>query len=59
MNNDHSPVDWFTPGRYPSCTCGYDPRDNAKLTAHWADFGIRWVDVHGVLTAFLLTEESA
>lgn len=55
---EHSPVHWHTPGVWPSCSCGVAPRDNAKLTAHWAEHGIRWVDDHGKLTPYPL-ESSA
>lgn len=51
---EHSPRDWFTRGRFPSCSCGLDPHDNAKLIAHWAENGIRWVDEQGRLTAYLV-----
>jgi len=49
---EHRPIDWFTVGRYPSCSCGVDPHDNGVLVRHWADNGVQWVDVHGTLTAF-------
>jgi hypothetical protein len=49
---EHSPRDWFAPGRWPSCSCGVDPRDNAKLTAHWAESGVRWVDEGGRLVSY-------
>lgn len=47
---EHTPVNWFTIGVYPSCSCGFDPHDNARLVAHWAEHGLRWVDEHGTLT---------
>jgi len=46
---DHHPDGWFTPGAYPSCSCGFAPRDNAKLIEHWRNLGFRWVDHGGVL----------
>jgi len=47
---DHGPDSmWFVPGAWPGCTCGYRPKDNAKLTKHWADFGFRVRDEHGTL----------
>lgn len=49
--DEHSPVDWFTPAVYPSCTCGFAPADNRVLIAHWAEYGVEWVDDHGTLIA--------
>jgi hypothetical protein len=47
--NEHRPRHWFTRGTWPECSCGYAPRDNAALTAHWAELGFRVVDEHGTL----------
>jgi hypothetical protein len=49
--NEHRPVNWFTRGVYPSCSCGFAPRNNTALNEHWADKGIRYVDVGGVVKA--------
>lgn len=46
----HRPRDWFLSGRYPWCSCGFAPRDNALLVAHWAELGLAWRDDHGWLT---------
>lgn len=51
MTTEHSPVGWFTPGVYPSCRCGFAPRDNDALTAHWREHGLAWHDDHGHLVA--------
>lgn len=48
----HSPVNWFTPGEFPSCSCGYAPRGNRKLNEHWAEHGLKWADVNGQLTPY-------
>jgi len=47
---EHRPRDWFTRGVFPSCSCGFAPRDNAQLIAHWRSLGGEWVDIHGTLT---------
>lgn len=46
---NHRPIDWFTPGTWPRCSCGFNPHNNARLNAHWASFGLRWFDDHGTL----------
>lgn len=51
----HEPVDWFLPGVYPSCTCGYAPKNNRALNQHWHDHGIRWWDDHGRLCSEAVT----
>jgi hypothetical protein len=51
MSDKHAPRDWFTRGMYPSCSCGFAPRDNRKLIEHWAGHGIRWVSEQGKLVA--------
>lgn len=43
-------VAWFVPGVWPRCTCGFAPRNNAELNAHWAERGFRVVDIGGRLT---------
>lgn len=40
---------WFGRGRWPSCACGFSPRDNAVLTGHWHAAGFEVVDNHGTL----------
>jgi hypothetical protein len=45
----HSPKDWWSRGRYPYCSCGYAPRDNGLLNAHWAEHGLVWYEDHGQL----------
>lgn len=40
---DGDPGSWFGRGRWPRCACGFDPHDNAALTAHWADAGFEIV----------------
>lgn len=40
---------WFGVGLWPTCKCGFAPRDNDKLTAHWRTYGFRVVDEHGRL----------
>ena len=47
---EHYPVNWFTRGIFPSCSCGFTPRDNSKLIAHWGDLGFKFVDIGGTLT---------
>lgn len=46
---EHEPRDWFARGTYPSCSCGFAPRDNGQLIAHWRAHGIRWIDRGGRL----------
>lgn len=41
----HRPVNWFTQGTYPSCSCGFAPEDNIALNKHWKDHGISYVAV--------------
>lgn len=58
--SEHGPVvsTWFARGTYPTCTCGLDPRDNAVLTAHWTENGIRVYDDHGRLVVEpIMTEQ--
>lgn len=40
---------WFGPGVWPTCRCGFDPRDNSALVRHWRDAGFRVVDERGRL----------
>lgn len=49
LNGDHGPDSraWFAIGVWPECICGYAPRDNALLVAHWHEHGIEVVDDHG------------
>jgi hypothetical protein len=49
----HEPLNWFTEGVYPSCTCGFNPMDNRALIEHWSAHGTQWVDNHGMLEAEL------
>lgn len=51
---NHEPVDWFTRGVYPSCSCGFDSHDNLALIAHWREQGIRYVDEQGRLVKYVL-----
>lgn len=44
------PVTWFGVGMWPECACGFAPRDNRALTAHWRAAGFEVVDVGGQLT---------
>lgn len=48
---EHGPVaaTWFGRGQWPTCRCGYAPRDNTLLNAHWAEHGFTVVDDHGQL----------
>lgn len=50
-SGDHGPDPhtWFGIGLWPTCTCGYAPRDNGLLTAHWREHGFEVVDNHGTL----------
>jgi hypothetical protein len=43
MSEQHGPVHstWFGRGVWPTCTCGYAPKDNVMLNAHWAEHGFR------------------
>lgn len=43
------PATWFTPRLWPACQCGYAPRDNRALNAHWREHGFTVVDDHGHL----------
>ena len=52
MSQDaHGPVPatWFAPGRWATCQCGFDPKNNGLLADHWADQGFRVVDNNGQL----------
>ena len=42
----------FLRGEWTRCRCGYDPRDNALLNAHFAEHGFREVDDHGTIRRF-------
>ena len=44
---------WFARRTWPQCRCGFAPRDNATLNAHWAESGFAVIDKHG----FLVTEK--
>jgi len=46
----HQPVDWWTRGVFPSCSCGFSPQDNRALNDHWRSVGGKWADVSGQLT---------
>lgn len=37
----------FVPGAWPACKCGYNPKDNALLNAHFAEHGFKEVDEGG------------
>lgn len=47
----HGPVPstWFGRGVWPTCKCGFAPRDNGLLNAHWRELGFEVVDRHGIL----------
>lgn len=47
----HRPVNWLTPGYFPSCSCGLNPRDNEVLIQHWNEQGIEWVETRRSLVA--------
>lgn len=51
VDDDHGPVPatWFGHGMWPTCKCGFAPRDNAKLNEHWAENNLKVVDDHGEL----------
>ena len=40
---------WYSRGRWPSCACGFSPRDNAALNDHWRAAGFTVVDNQGSL----------
>jgi hypothetical protein len=48
---EHGPVGrtWFGIGLWPTCSCGFAPRDNVAPTEHWRDHGVKVVDEHGRL----------
>lgn len=46
-------------GAWPHCICGYNPRDNAKLNAHFADHGFQEVERHGELVQVPLPKAKA
>lgn len=48
---DHHPMNWFVPGMWPACSCGFAPKDNFALNNHWAEHGLAWFDHHGQLRA--------
>lgn len=48
--HDANPSTWWGRGVWPTCICGFAPRDNGLLNAHWAEHGFRVVDEHGRLT---------
>ena len=50
MSAEHLPVNWFTVGVYPSCSCGFTPANNIMLVDHWAEHGAQFVDDGGRLT---------
>lgn len=52
VGRDHGtvPSTLYTRGSWPRCRCGFDPRDNAALEAHYRDHGFIEVDVRGRLT---------
>lgn len=52
MSEEHGALysTWFGRGVWPTCKCGFDPRDNSLLTKHWAEHGFKVVDVRGTLT---------
>lgn len=47
MTEHGSDANRFVPGTWPGCLCGYRPKDNRKLTQHFAEHGFREVDDHG------------
>ena len=46
-------------GAWPRCICGYNPRDNAKLNTHFADYGFQEVERHGELVQVPIRESRA
>jgi len=46
---------WFAQGVWPRCRCGYAPRNNIKLSQHYAEFGFTEVDQHGQLVQIPLS----
>ena len=49
--DEHGPVPttWFVRGMWPTCKCGFAPRDNGLLNDHWAEHGFRVYDANGHL----------
>lgn len=47
---------WYGRGLWPVCKCGYSPRDNLKLTEHWASAGFSVRDAHGQLVVTPIAE---
>lgn len=43
------PLGWFLRRAWPSCACGYAPRDNTCLIKHWEEQGFTFVDHDGRL----------
>lgn len=50
------PSTWFGLGKWPTCRCGFAPRDNGALTEHWREQGFRVVDDHGHLVRHAIKE---
>lgn len=57
--DNHGPVPstWFGRGQWPTCKCGFAPRDNVVLNQHWADHGFRVVDHYGQLRCYPIVGE--
>ncbi len=50
QNREHgSDFRRFVRGEWPCCVCGFNPRDNQALNAHFEAHGFREVDVHGTI----------
>lgn len=47
--HDPVPATWFARGQWPTCKCGFSPRNNRKLNDHWHEHGFRVVEDHGRL----------
>lgn len=43
------PTTWYTQGMWATCQCGFAPRDNGVLNAHWAEQGFKVYDAGGQL----------
>ena len=59
MNGHGSDANRFVRGAWPGCRCGYNPRDNAKLNAHFAEHGFEEVERHGELVQVPLPKAKA
>lgn len=61
MSDLHGPslTTWFARGVYPTCICGFSPKDNRTLMQHFAAHGFRVVDKGGTLVKIPVSGNSA